>query len=145
MSPAAPALPTGSEGRRARLADGLTLVGLRGALHLAPAGLGPHVALPGFAAACARELRTVVRRYATPVLLELSETPQLLDDLGEDACGQGSQRSDESPVVDRAALVDHHLALLSVAGDAAREDHPKQVLTRQPGRAGQHPPWPARP
>ncbi len=40
-----------------------------GALHLWPSGLGPHVALPLFAAAYAWERRTVFWRYAAPILL----------------------------------------------------------------------------
>ncbi len=40
-----------------------------GALYLWPTGLGPHVALPLYAAAYAWERRTVFWRYATPVLL----------------------------------------------------------------------------
>jgi 1-acyl-sn-glycerol-3-phosphate acyltransferase len=39
-----------------------------GALYLAPTGLGPHVALPVYAAAYAWEGRTVFWRYAVPVL-----------------------------------------------------------------------------
>jgi 1-acyl-sn-glycerol-3-phosphate acyltransferase len=39
------------------------------ALHAAPTGLGPHVALPVFAAAYAWEARTVFWRYAVPALL----------------------------------------------------------------------------
>ncbi len=38
-------------------------------LLIAPTGLGPHVALPAFAAACAWERRTVFWRYAVPVLV----------------------------------------------------------------------------
>ena len=38
------------------------------ALHLVPTGIGPHVALPVFAAAYAWEKRTVFWRYAAPVL-----------------------------------------------------------------------------
>lgn len=40
-----------------------------GALHLAPTGLGPHVALPAFAAAYAWERRTAFWRYAAPLLV----------------------------------------------------------------------------
>jgi 1-acyl-sn-glycerol-3-phosphate acyltransferase len=40
-----------------------------GALHLAPTPLGPHLALPLFAAAFAWEERTVFWRYSAPVLL----------------------------------------------------------------------------
>lgn len=43
-----------------------------GALHLAPSPLGPHVALPLFAAAFAWEERTVFWRHATPLLLAWS-------------------------------------------------------------------------
>jgi hypothetical protein len=39
------------------------------ALHLSPTGVGPHVALPVFAAAYGWERRTVFWRYAAPVLL----------------------------------------------------------------------------
>jgi 1-acyl-sn-glycerol-3-phosphate acyltransferase len=51
--------------------QGLVLaIGLEfGALYLWPTGLGPHVALPLFAAAYAWERRTVFWRYAAPVLL----------------------------------------------------------------------------
>lgn len=47
----------------------LTLGFELGALYLSRTGLGPHVALPLFAAAYAWERRTVFWRYATPVLL----------------------------------------------------------------------------
>jgi hypothetical protein len=40
-----------------------------GALVIAPSGLGPHVALPLFAAAFAWEKRTVFWRWAAPLLL----------------------------------------------------------------------------
>ena len=40
-----------------------------GALYLVPTGLGPHVALPVFAAAYAWERRTVFWRYAAPLLV----------------------------------------------------------------------------
>jgi hypothetical protein len=46
------------------LASALELV----ALHVAPAGVGPHLALPLFAAAYAWDGRTVFWRYAVPVL-----------------------------------------------------------------------------
>jgi hypothetical protein len=38
------------------------------ALHVAPLGVGPHIALPLFAAAYAWDGRTVFWRYAVPVL-----------------------------------------------------------------------------
>jgi hypothetical protein len=43
-----------------------------GALHLWPTGLGPHVALPIYAAAFAWERRTVFSRWSVPVLLVYS-------------------------------------------------------------------------
>src|SRR3990172_5137865 len=71
--------------------------------------------------------------------LELAQPPQLLHDLGEDRPWQRLQRPHESPVVDRPALVDHHLTLFPVAGDAPREHHAKDVLSRQPGRTREDP------
>jgi 1-acyl-sn-glycerol-3-phosphate acyltransferase len=51
--------------------QGMVLAGVLelGALFLRPTGLGPHMALPLFAAAYAWEGRTVFWRYAVPVLL----------------------------------------------------------------------------
>lgn len=46
----------------------LTLVLELGALYLAPTGIGPHVALPLFAAAYAWQKRTVFSSYAAPLL-----------------------------------------------------------------------------
>src|SRR4030095_7578810 len=43
-----------------------------GALHLWPTGVGPHVALPVYAAAFAWERRTVFSRWSVPVLLRYS-------------------------------------------------------------------------
>ena len=47
----------------------LTILLELGALHLWPTGLGPHVALPVYAAAFAWERRTVFSRWSVPVLL----------------------------------------------------------------------------
>jgi 1-acyl-sn-glycerol-3-phosphate acyltransferase len=58
-------------GRRAiAFAQGLVAAALLdlGALHLAPTGLGPHLALPLYASAFAWEERTVFWRYAAPIL-----------------------------------------------------------------------------
>jgi hypothetical protein len=57
--------------RRDAFIRGLVLACLLelGALHVAPTGLGPHIALPAFAAAYAWERRTVFWRYTAPVLV----------------------------------------------------------------------------
>ncbi len=56
--------------RRDGFIQGMVLATLleMGALYLAPTGVGPHMALPAYAAAYAWERRTVFWRYSVPVL-----------------------------------------------------------------------------
>jgi hypothetical protein len=72
-------------------------------------------------------------------LIQFAEPAKLLHDLVEDPARERLQCPYETPVVDRAALIHHHFAILTVAGDAPREHDAKQVLTGQPGRTGQYP------
>jgi 1-acyl-sn-glycerol-3-phosphate acyltransferase len=53
-----------------------------GALHVAPTGIGPHVALPVFAAAFAWERKTVFWRYAVPLLAAYAVGSALLFNAG---------------------------------------------------------------
>lgn len=71
--------------------------------------------------------------------LNLREAAELLLDFAEDGWRQRLQPPDETPVVDRAALVDHDLAVLVVAGDPPGEHDPQEVVAREPGRARQDP------
>jgi len=71
--------------------------------------------------------------------LELAQVPELGLDFSHEYAGQRFQRSHESSIVDRPALIDHHLAILPVPGDAARQDDTEKALGREARGAWQHP------
>ncbi len=70
------------------------------------------------AAAGVFAVRPVVSRLAG--VSEISQSAELLFHLPEKWRRKGAERSDESAIVDRAALVDHDLAVTPVASDASR-------------------------
>src|SRR3990172_8958131 len=71
--------------------------------------------------------------------LEIRQTAKLRFDLSQDAPGQGLERPNQSSVVDRAALIDHNLAVLSVPSHPSGNGYAKEILTGETCRAGQHP------
>src|SRR6059036_407370 len=68
-----------------------------------------------------------------------SQAAELFLDLTEKRARQGAENANEPGVVDRAALIDHDLALFPVSGDAAGKRHAQEVGPREPGRARKDP------
>src|SRR5258708_25148983 len=59
---------------------------------------------------------------------QLAEPAQLLFHFAQQRRREDAELPLETPVVDGAALVDHHLALSGVARDARRHGHPQAIL-----------------
>src|SRR3972149_2217423 len=79
------------------------------------------------------------QRWEPGRFLEIRQTAKLLLDLSQDAPGQGLERPNESSVVDRAALIDHNLAVFSVPSHPSGDGYAQEVLTGETCRAGQDP------
>lgn len=81
-----------------------------------------------------------------PCESEIAEPPDLLLHLSQQRRRDLPQPPAESAIVDRSALIDHHLAFASVSGRARRETDPQQTFAREPGRTGNDPGgWMSRP
>jgi len=74
-----------------------------------------------------------------PTRSQVGESTELFLDLAQNASRQCAQGSDEPPIVDRATLVDHDLAILAIAGDSAGQWNSQQVFSREASRTGQDP------
>ena len=71
--------------------------------------------------------------------LELAQAAELFLNFAQERTGEGLERSYEPPVVNGAALIDQHLAVLPISGDPAREGNPEKILSREAGGARHHP------
>jgi hypothetical protein len=91
-----------------------------------------------------RQKRSHMHELEDGVLLRARESKipdaaQFIRNLPHHDLRQPAQRPQQPPAVNRAGLIDHHLADASVAGDPCGQLHPQDVLSRQAGRTGKHP------